>query len=291
MPETVACGLCGSAEATLQELRTRLVQMPSPYEIKRCGSCGFEYLSPRPTRDELLDLYAVHPWYRGEPLAARSRRRNFDRARLERVERWTGGPGSLLAVGAMEGGWVMDNAKRRGWEVVGVEFIPSLLKAEATREVEMVHSSLWSLDALNGRRFDAIHTLSLEHVPDVLQSLAAFREVLKPGGVVVVEAPNQFEGLKERFKEAVLAVLGERILPFFWAEAGPYFHLSFFTPRTLRNALDLSGFEILESRTYLPWNPVYHHTQRLRTLREASFVLGSLVERGPSIEVIARPAT
>jgi SAM-dependent methyltransferase len=183
----------------------------------------------------------------------------------------------------------MDNARRRGWEVVGLEFIPSIFETDGSRNVEMIHSPMWDLGVLDGRRFDAIATQSLEHMPDVLGYLAGLRRLLKAEGIVLIEAPNQFEGLKERIKDALLAVLGDRLLPYLYAEAAPQFHLSFFTPRSLRRALEESGFEILESRSYLPWNPIYHHTQRLRTLREASFLIGGLVERGPSVEVIARP--
>jgi SAM-dependent methyltransferase len=263
--------------------------LPPPYAVRQCRSCGFEYLSPRPTRDELIRDYVGHAYYSPERLARRPHRREFDEARLTRLERWVRPPGTMLAVAAMEGGWWMENARRRGWRLTGVEFIPTLFETEPAKRVEMVRAPLWDLDVLDGRRFDAIHTVGLEHVPDVLATLTGFRRLLASGGVVVIEAPNQFEGLKERFKGLLLAILGDRILGTFHGEAAPWFHLSFFTPRTLRDALERSGFDVLETRTYLPWNPIYHATRRLRRLREASFFVGGLLGRGPSAEVIARP--
>jgi 2-polyprenyl-3-methyl-5-hydroxy-6-metoxy-1,4-benzoquinol methylase len=291
VPEIVPCGICHSPDATHQVRRTRLAQLREPYEVKRCRSCGFEYLSPRPTRDELLALYAAHPFWSPERTAKRHRRQSFDAARFQRLERRIGRPGSLLVVGCLEGGFVMGNARRRGWRPLGVEFVDPLIEhVEGALGLEVVRSPLWDLSALEGRRFDAIHTLVLEHVPDVLETLRLMHGLLAPGGLLMIEAPNQFEALKERFKDVLLAVLGDRLVPHLYAETSPEFHLSFFTPQTIRDALERSGFEVLESRTYMTWNPIYHATRRLRTLREASFVIGGLVGRGPSTEVIARPA-
>jgi 2-polyprenyl-3-methyl-5-hydroxy-6-metoxy-1,4-benzoquinol methylase len=165
---------------------------------------------------------------------------------------------------------------------------PLLQHAESDLGLPMVRSVLWNLDVLGDRQFDAIYTHSLEHVPDVRATLASFRRHLRPGGMLVVEAPNQFEALKERVKAALYAVLGERLSPHLYGEVTPQFHLTFFTPRTLRRFMEEAGFEIVGRRTYRPWNPIYHGTRRLRTVRELSFLVGGLVDRGPAAEVMAR---
>jgi 2-polyprenyl-3-methyl-5-hydroxy-6-metoxy-1,4-benzoquinol methylase len=287
LPETIPCGLCGSPDAAVERRKSQLTALPEPYQVKRCLRCGFEYLSPRPTGDELVALYAVDPYWQGPRMALRPLRRRFDAARFARLERWSGGPKSLLSVACLDGGYAMQNARRRGWETLGVEFVDVAVEHARNLGMPIVRSRLWDLDAVDGT-FDAIHSLSLEHVPDVPKTLRQFREHLVPGGVVVIEAPNQFNALKETAKLAVLGVVGNRLLDHVYQEANQYFHLSFFTPRTLRTAFQDAGFEVLEHRTYMAWDPVYHFTPRFRVTKELVYLIGGLVDRGPSIELIAR---
>jgi 2-polyprenyl-3-methyl-5-hydroxy-6-metoxy-1,4-benzoquinol methylase len=147
---------------------------------------------------------------------------------------------------------------------------------------------MWDLGVLDGRRFDAIYTHSLEHVPDVPVTVRRCHDLLRDDGILMVEAPNQFEALKERFKEALWRPLGKRLVPHLKSDAPPVAHISYFSPRTLRRTLEQGGFEILESRTYLPWNPIYHAERRGRMIREFVYFVGGLVGMGPSIEVIGR---
>jgi 2-polyprenyl-3-methyl-5-hydroxy-6-metoxy-1,4-benzoquinol methylase len=182
---------------------------------------------------------------------------------------------------------VIENARLRGWETLGVEFVEGALEHTVEVGVPVVRSPLWDLDVVDGR-FDAVHTLSLEHVPDVPLTLRQIREHLRPGGFFVVEAPNQFEAIKEVAKAALIGIVGDRLLDHVYNEANQTFHLSFFTPRTLRSAVEGAGFEVLEMRTYMPWNPVYHFNTRFRVSKELVYLLGGFVGRGPSTELIAR---
>jgi 2-polyprenyl-3-methyl-5-hydroxy-6-metoxy-1,4-benzoquinol methylase len=261
--------------------------MGEPYRVQRCLRCDFVYESPRPTRDELLVDYQTDPYWQTQRNAPRPHRRRFDAARFERIERWTGGPGSLLAVAALDGGYLMENARLRGWDTLGVEFVEGALEHVDAVGLPVVRSPLWDLDAVD-RRFDAVHTLSLEHMPDVPKALRQIRDHLHPRGIATIEAPNQFDALKEVAKGVLIEVVGDRLMDHVYNEANQTFHLSFFTPRTLRNAVETAGFEVLEMRTYTAWNPVYHFTRRFRVTKELVYLIGGFIGRGPSIEVIAR---
>jgi 2-polyprenyl-3-methyl-5-hydroxy-6-metoxy-1,4-benzoquinol methylase len=248
-------------------------------------------LSPRPTSSELVHDYATDPFWSAEQIASRPRRRNFDARRFARLELVTRGPGSLLVIACLDGAYLLENARNRGWRTLGVEFVQHPLDhAQQSLHLDMVRSTFWDLAAVRGRQFDAIYTHGLEHVPDLAGAIGSFRELLRPHGVVMIEAPNQFEALKERMKEALWPVFGERLVPFLKSEAPPHAHLSFFTPQTIRRLLEENGFEVLRQRTYLRWNPIYHVTARGRTFRELIYLVGGWVGRGPSTEIIARPA-
>lgn len=287
MPESVPCGLCGSPDADVQDPLTRLADLSGPYRVQRCRRCGFVYESPRPSPDELVSTYQGDAFWDEERIAHRPPRGRFDGARFERLERWTGGPGSLLALGCLDGGFVMACGRSRGWETLTVEFVDGAMKHAALLGLPMVHSPFWDL-GVTDRRFDAIFTQSLEHVPDVRATLGQFRDHLRPGGFIVVEAPNQFEALKEVAKGFLLGIVGDRLLDHVYREVDQSVHLSFFTPRTLRRAVEDAGFDVLEMRSYLPWNPNYHATQRLRVSKELAYLVGGMVGRGPSTELIAR---
>jgi SAM-dependent methyltransferase len=288
VPESVPCGMCGSSDLEPQVAKGRLLRLPAPYEVKQCRSCDFAMLSPRPTREELVAGYNTSPFWQPERMALFPTRRAFDARRLARLERHTGGPEELLVMACLDGGYFLENARKRGWRTLGVEFIDTLVDRVTDQGFEIARSPLWDLGVVNGRTFDAIYTHSLEHVPDVTATLASYHALLRPDGILMMEVPNQFDALKERLKEALWPLLGEKLIPFLKSDAPPEVHVSYFTPTTVRQVLERHGFEVLESRTYMPWNPVYHFERRGRMVREMIYLVGGLFGRGPSTEVIAR---
>jgi SAM-dependent methyltransferase len=72
---------------------------------------------------------------------------------------------------------------------------------------------------------------SLEHHDDPIAALRAVHALLKPGGACVVEVPD-FDGAWRRVFRA------------WWLPLLVPQHLFHFTPRTLRQALEATGFEV-----------------------------------------------
>jgi SAM-dependent methyltransferase len=289
VPERAPCPMCGSTDGEPQIAKARLLRLPHQYGVTKCRPCGFAFLSPRPAPQDLVAEYNAAEFWRPASIARFPRRQSFDARRLARLERHTGGPGTMVVMACLDGGYFLDNARHHGWQTLGVEFIDTLLDhTQRVLGLQIVRSPFWDMSAVDGKRFDAVYTHSLEHVPDPSSMLRAYHRLLRDDGILMIEAPNQFEALKERLKEAVWARLGERLEPFLKGDAPPQVHLLFFTPRTLRRALEQNGYEVLESRTYMPWNPVYHLERRGRAIRELIYLIGGLIGRGPSTEVIAR---
>jgi 2-polyprenyl-3-methyl-5-hydroxy-6-metoxy-1,4-benzoquinol methylase len=85
--------------------------------------------------------------------------------------------------------------------------------------------------ALESRRFDVVHSChTIEHVGFALQVLEDHWRVLKPGGLLIIDAPNT-------------AILGaEDIVEEWFIDK----HLYHFSKRTLTRMLEAAGFEIVE---------------------------------------------
>ncbi|MFN7953771.1 MAG: class I SAM-dependent methyltransferase [bacterium] len=289
MPETVACLLCGSSRAESEPRHARFLRFPAGLGIARCPDCGLRFQSPRLDLVELGALYARHPYYQASNAHRGAARRDFYRGRLARLERWRPNRGRLLGIACLEGGYMFEVAEQGGWSVEAVEFAPILADHARQLGVNVQVAEGWDLASFQGKRFDAVLSLSLEHVPDPRKTLRQCRGLLVEDGVLLIDVPNQLHSLKDKIKAASRAVLGPSFDRHFFSEVASEFHMTFFDPRTIRRTLAEEGFEVLELRTYLPRHPVYLANPRGRWLQDAIYRLGGRFERGPSIEVIARP--
>ena len=104
-----------------------------------------------------------------------------------------------------------------------------------------------------GRRFDVIAMLDLiEHLPDPLAALRRSHELLQPGGFLVVYTPNH-AGITTRVADLAYRISGGAI-------AGPVneifdcLHVVFFDVKSLRSALERSGFHVAKLRLS-PYDP------------------------------------
>jgi len=290
MPETVPCNLCGSADGISQPKKARFLDLPEPLGICRCRQCGLTYLNPRPNIPEFAAMYATHPYYSAENATRGKPRRRFYASRMERLERWRPQRGTMLGITCLEGGYALEVAQSRGWRVFAIEF-SEILAAHAREqlgvEVEVVEA--WDLSSVAGRQFDVIYSQNFEHLPDPRVALRHCRRLLAHEGLLMLDVPNQFYSLKDKIMGVIIDVVGPKIRTLRHREVGQEFHTYYFEPRTIRTLLTSEEFEILEFRTYLPRHPIFLANPRLRWLQELIYAVGGLFDRGPSIELIARP--
>ncbi|MBM4035440.1 MAG: class I SAM-dependent methyltransferase, partial [Planctomycetes bacterium] len=97
---------------------------------------------------------------------------------------------------------------------------------------------------VKSQKFDLVTLFDvLEHTRSPRATLSACHSVLRPGGLLVVTTPN-VGGLVPRVTYALFArTLGA------WEHPTPPGHLVQFSRRTLRQALDAEGFEIVLQRS------------------------------------------
>jgi SAM-dependent methyltransferase len=216
------CIVCDSLQA-----RYALTQVG--HDVLRCVKCGFLFVHPTPTLDELAHFYDQAynvPFERYARNTARNERRIID------LERWQPG-GRLLEVGASYGHGLIE-ARKRGWDVAGVELSPTASEY-ACRE--------FGLDVFNGDLLDApfveesfdaaVMWHVLEHTHDPVAQLVRLRRLLRPGGVLGLRVPNA-------------GSLGARLAGRSWPWMCPPAHLWYFSQHTLPRLLARLDYEVIE---------------------------------------------
>jgi SAM-dependent methyltransferase len=192
----------------------------------RCGSVVQPSL---PAGGRLVELYRDTD--DAAYLAEEAGRRATARRLLALIERHAA-RGHLLEVGCGHG-LLLDEARRRGWTVVGLE--PSAASRAHARDALGLDVLDSTLDAYAGGPFDAVVLADvLEHLADPVGTLRAAAARLRDGGVLLVVTPDP--------GSATARVAGARWWGFLPA------HTYLLPRRTLRAVLAGEGLEPVEDR-------------------------------------------
>lgn len=207
-------------------LAVRLERVEDPatretFSVAACPDCGLGHTVPQP--QDLLPYYGGGYWgKRHGPISPWTVRR-----RLRILGRDARPPGRLLDVGCGDGAFLAACA-RLGWTVAGTEIGEAARNARAAGLV--VHDDLEG--AASDAPFDCVTSWhSLEHLRDPRATLARVRELLAPGGVVIVSVPDG-GGLQAR-------LFGRH-----WAHLDVPRHLYHFDDRSLTRLLQRVGFQV-----------------------------------------------
>jgi SAM-dependent methyltransferase len=230
MSETVPCNYCGVDDPTVV-FRAGEAQLA---QVVRCNRCGLMYASPRakePDHVELISARTKPPFresdsrYQKEMLQVRDYRRTH--ALLDQLYPRRG---RLLEVGSSLG-FLLDDFRRDGWDVLGVD--PNSEACRIARErlgLPVVNAILEQAGVDDASCDVVLLNHVIEHLDDPLRTLREVNRVLKPGGHFVIETP--------RYDTLMFKLLGRRE-----RSISCDGHIFFFTNRTLRNLYEAAGFE------------------------------------------------
>jgi SAM-dependent methyltransferase len=221
-------------------------------DLVRCASCGFGQPAALPSLPDYFGRMYDQRWsdewmeaeYREGTKDLIFRETLRDLARRIPAERRT-----LLDLGAHVGR-LIGLAAEAGWRAEGIELNPRTSAYAARATGLPVHrADLRDLQA-EGRRYAAVTLVDvLEHIAEPVGALRAVRGVLEPGGWIAVKVPH---GPNQLLKENVR----DRVFPSYRGTvADNLVHVSHFTPRALRMALEQAGFTDVEIRTAAPVLP------------------------------------
>lgn len=236
-PHTTPCRLCGQsarhpflrlphAPANISRLlhpRDFPTDHPIDLQVWRCNACAFVQIDPvlaESYYDDYVMTVSHSPQmdrYQGDQAADFVRRFNLANQRI-------------VEIGCGDGNY-LQHLQSAGAVVVGNEPSTPFRKLAQARGFTVHQGYVGASSPVPGGPYHAFASRQvLEHVPNPRDFLLGARQSLLPGGVGLVEVPSLEQALRSH-----------RFYDFFSD------HLNYFSLPTLRLALELAGFEVLET--------------------------------------------
>lgn len=205
--EHVVCNLCGCGdEEVLFQQNDLLTNYPEPFKVVRCRQCELVYVNPRPRLDDLGQFYTpefvsyqFESTVSSEQATWRDRlmvkmTQDLARDRIRKIRRFVDlNPQSrVLDIGCGKGHFL--NQLKQEWkcEVSGLDIDESSTRyCSDILGISVTHGNATALET-QPDRYDLVTMWHyLEHESDPSEVLAKVRMCLKPGGLLVIEVPNQ----------------------------------------------------------------------------------------------------
>lgn len=280
--------LCQASETEQFHWGEYHLNLLPPLGVARCRQCDLLFLSPRPdenSRQALLRgtvpeaLQAYSHTKANYAAVTRSRSDLFER-RLETLEHLVETDHHslrILDVGASAGTFV-EQARERGWDAFGVEASVDGTRVALEQGMQFPRGVAEALPFADGS-FDVLHSHHVfEHLTDPLAAAREAWRVLKPGGLVFIEIPNQLDNIF--FHRAMW--FGR--VPQRERNIRSIHHLFFFSRKTLAMLLRQAGFADVKvqegyGRILEGWRA---------PLNLATRVVGSLAFGGPLVRAYGR---
>ena len=219
------CPLCKGA-------RFKVFVRAKERTVVECLDCGLRALNPMPSLGDMEEINeeTVHPFFSATLEDEESYRLYFAR-KLDDLRKYAPS-GRLLDVGC-GAGFFLDAARGRGYQVAGVDLSPvPAAYCRDTLGLDVTVGSLYDYKAPTGA-FDVVTIFqTIEHDPHTAELCAELYRIMAPGGMLMVTTPAA-DGFVAR-------AMGKR-----WFGYRNVEHVTFFSRRSLRCALEQAGFEIV----------------------------------------------
>ena len=249
-PTCLLCG--GTGQVLYSALKDHLFSAPGEWQLKQCtrAECKLIWLDPAPLPEDLGLAYQSYYTHTGSerpaPFLFRACRRASLKAlqipafltglyqearRFQHVLLSDLPPGRLLDVGCGDGQFLR-KMTQQGWVGTGIDFDANATESGHKKYgLDLIAGDFQTADFDSGG-FDAV-TLShvIEHVPDPVACLDKCRQILKPGGRVVLLTPNFLSLGHQRFGRD-------------WRGLEPPRHLHIFSPDALAECARRAGLTV-----------------------------------------------
>ena len=224
----INCNLCGGDD-------TLLVDIQNEYMMVECRLCGLVYVDPQPSAGHLKVLYDSYHEREGKngETWQRLMASNFSEAACT-LDYMLPDRGKILDIGCGYGHFI-EMMRDRGWTASGIEPSEAAGKYAIARGLDVGRTVIEDA-SIQDDSFDAVTAFYvLEHLTDPLAALKKMREILRPGGVLVLRVPHTTPLVKALRLARIENNLYD--LPF---------HLYDFSPATIKSMLTKAGFTDIE---------------------------------------------
>ena len=231
-------------------------------KIKDCTKCKFIHIVPLPSKNEISKLYKKQYYTKIKPHYIRKYEREIDYWNLifdekldyleTKIKRKTK---SILDIGSGSG-FFLKRAKEKGWTVNGVE--PNYFAAKYSEKIgiPVITDFFQNIDIKNMKKYDVINLFDvLEHVYNPTELLKKCHRLLKSGGIIVIEAPNDYNPLqkivqKSLKKEEYWLTVLTKARTYNWASKMD--HVNYFNFLSLKRLLTKLRFRVIYQQATFP---------------------------------------
>lgn len=214
-----------------------LVLKKDNLDIVKCKVCNVIYVNPIFNEEKYLELYRSKNYQkivkRLQEDSHNYRRKRFGKERVNILEKFHNKKlkKRFLDIGCSTG-FIIEEAKHRGWDSVGIELNPSAVKFARSRGLNVLDKPLEEVKFK--KNFSDIGLFDvLEHLSNPKNILEEIHKFLYKDGNIYIYVPN--------WNSASRDLLGEKNSHFIW----PTHHLTYFTPLTLKYFLEKNGFKVI----------------------------------------------
>ncbi len=223
------CAVCGSAD-------NKFLYTIKNFNIVQCTSCSFVYVSPRISNEDLPSLYTTNYFnnssfgYEEYELTADLRIKNFAHW-YSVVKPYTAkDKGNALDIGCAAG-YFLEILKADGWNIQGIELDQAMIEKLKQKNIPAYEKTFEEFPADKKYKLITLFDV-LEHLPDTQGSLKKLASILDDGGVIALITPD-YNSKQRKF-------FGKK-----WFQFKPHEHIHYFSPDTLKRAIEPYGLTVL----------------------------------------------
>ena len=227
------------------------------YTLKPHPQYGFLQVAPTPSAEEIAKFYAEefyssgYQGFNNSALEVLTRDQEFHVAHWDdirkQVEAIAGRPMAGMSVLDVGCGWAQALLyfKSKGADCHGFDPADEAVEHGRKSGLDVVKAGMDKMDVFGGKRFDVVTLMNvLEHLADPVRVLREIHDkVLKPGGVLVIEVPNEFNPFQ---------VCGQKVNGLHQWWFAPPAHLNYFNGQTLRQLLTGLDYEVKHAESSFP---------------------------------------